>query len=237
MAASTVIDFHSHILPSVDHGCKNIDECRKQLAIMKASGTDIAIATSHFYPHEHNPDDFITSVDSAVSRIKEANITDAPKLIVGAEVLLFPNLHKMQGFNKLCIQGTNVIILELPLTSLSNVHLDTVEAIINSGYTVVLAHIDRYLKSFSDNIDTLLSMGALAQINAYSLASGATRRRILSYLESTDRICAIGSDLHGADISNYKKFIKAAKILKEHYPIIMERSRMLLSKANVITLT
>ncbi len=236
MAAPTVIDFHTHILPALDHGCADIDECHKQLALMKASGTDIAVATSHFYPHEHKVDEFVTKVDSAIAQIKQAQITDAPKLMLGAEVLLCRNLHKMQGFKELCIRGTNVLLLELPLNPLKDAHFDTVETIINDGYAVVLAHIDRYLKKFGDEIDTLLSMGALAQINAYSLASGSTRKKILSYLESTDKICAIGSDLHGADEANYKKFIKAEKILKEFYPTIMDRSRMLLGEADVITL-
>lgn len=234
MAAPTVIDFHSHILPALDHGCSDMEQCRKQLSLMKASGTDMAVATSHFYPHEHEADRFIAKVDAAIEQMKQSGITDAPSIAVGAEVLLCRNLHKMQGFSELCIRGTRVLLLELPLNPLKDAHFDTVETIINNGYTVVLAHIDRYLKKFGDEVDTFLSMGALAQINAYSLASGSTKKKILSYLETTDKICAIGSDLHGADEANYKKFVKAQKILKDFYPSIMARSRSLLGEAETV---
>ncbi len=230
-----MIDFHSHILPSVDHGCTDIDECRSQLALMKKSGAELAVATPHFYPHEHTVSVFSENVSYAIEQMTSANIQTAPKLCVGAEVLLCDNLQKMEGLSKLYIRGTNVLLLELPLNQLTASQLDTVEALIESGAKVVLAHIDRYLPLYGKTIDALLDMGAYAQINACSLSNRKIRNKIFSYLESGDRICAIGSDLHGADSSSYKKFIKAKKLLGEYYPEIMNRSEKLLRDAQLIT--
>ncbi len=232
----TVIDFHSHILPEIDHGCMSISECRSQLSLMRSNGTDIVVATPHFYPHEHKLDVFLERRDHAVDKILQGGITESPKIAVGAEVLLCNNLHNMDGFEQLCIKGTDVLLLELPPHRLDDSLYETVEAMINGGITVVLAHIDRYLPANEHVIDTLLSMGALAQVNAYSLFSGKLKKKIFEYLEFTARVCSIGSDLHGVDIPSYKKFVKSKKILKEHYPIVMRRASTLLEGAELIEL-
>ncbi len=231
-----IIDFHSHIIPSLDHGCSDINECRAQLELMNNSGTDIAVSTPHFYPQTHEVADFLSKVSCAAKQMEAADFKTATRVALGAEVLLCPNLHSMEGVRELCIRGTNVMLLELPTHSLDNSHLDTVEALINNGITVVLAHIDRYLCNNEKEIDALLSIGAYAQVNADALSSNKMRKRIVSYLEETDRICAVGSDLHRANRSAYKKFVKAQKLLGEYYPVIMKRSQGLLQNAELITL-
>ncbi len=230
------IDFHSHILPALDHGSKNTEQALEQLALMSENGTDIAVATSHFYPHEHKVSDFIADRNASLESLKLANVTRAPRIILGAEVLLCRNLHKMEDYRELCIKGTNVMLLELPLRPLAHGHFDTVETMMENGITVVLAHIDRYLADYEDSIDTFLSMGTYAQINANSLSSGRMKKKILYYLEQTDKICAIGSDLHGSDSSSYKKFVKSKKILDEYYPTVMKRSEKILRDAEILSL-
>ena len=237
MKPLTVIDFHSHILPALDHGCEKIEECREQLKLMKDSGTDIAVATSHFYPHMHDIEVFANKVDRAIEKMQASGLVDAPELRVGAEVLLCKGMDGMENLNRLCIRGTNLLLIELPTSSISHKHVDTVENLMLKGYRVLLAHIDRYLDAYPDEIESLLSAGAVAQINAYSLASRSMRKQILHYLETTDKICAIGSDLHGADSSNYKKFVKAQKILDDYYPEIMQRASALLEGSQVFSVT
>lgn len=227
----TVTDFHSHILPALDHGCADISEAKLQLSIMKQLGTDIAVATPHFYPHIHKVQSFVESTDTAISKLCSAGISDSPALAVGAEVLLCKNMEMMSGLDKLCIRGTRVLLLELPMMALDDGHFDTVEAILSKGYTVVLAHIDRYLKKYESGVDDILSMGALAQINAECLCSFSVPKKIRYYLENTDKISAIGSDLHGTDLSRYKKFAKTPKLLGNHYEEITSRSKILLKDA------
>ncbi len=229
------VDFHSHILPSVDHGCADIHECRKQLGLIRRSGTDITVATPHFYPQEHEVAHFLKKVSRSLDKLQSSDIKSGVRVALGAEVLLCPNLHSMSDLEKLCIRGTNVLLLELPLYSVDTFILDTVDEIIQKGFTVVLAHIDRYLYEFEEAIDILLSMGAYAQINAESLHSSKTLKKIVYYLEQTEKICAVGSDLHGRDKSAYKKFVKAQRVLGEYYPSIMKRSQSLLKDAEILT--
>lgn len=232
-----VIDFHSHILPGVDHGCKNVAECTKQFEIISSSFVDTVVATSHFYPYIHTIEAFSEKVENALTEIEKSPVQHSPLLCIGAEVLLCEGLNMMNGLNSLCIRGTKTLLIELPMHSLKREHFDTVEQLIADGYSVLLAHIDRYFRICPNDIDELLSMGAVAQINADALSSRSSLKKIKKYLETTEKICAIGSDLHGSDPKSYKPFKKAAKTLSEYYESIMHRSGILLNGAETIKLS
>ena len=232
----TITDFHSHILPALDHGCKDTNESVSQLTLMKNSGTDVAVATSHFYPHVHKVDTFTKKMDEAINSLRRERIVCAPKLAVGAEVLLCENLNTMKGLPELCVRGTRVLLLELPLEKLRDGHYDTVESLISDGYTVVLAHIDRYFKCFGDGIDELLTMGALAQVNASSLSCHSVLKKVKQYLSDGNKICALGSDLHGVDEKLYRHFKKAKRRLGNDFERIMSQTNKLLYEAELIDL-
>ena len=231
----TVIDLHSHIIP-IDHGCQSIDDSHAQLELMSAAGTEIAVATPHFYPHVHKIDGFIKKRDLAIEEIASDAPKSAPRLCLGAEVLLCEGMEDMAELDKLCIRGTKVLLVELPMHTLKDGHIDTVEALMQNGYTVLLAHIDRYFDICEDDVKTLLSIGAQAQINADALFHRQTLKKLRKYLEFTDSISALGSDIHGSSQKTYLHFTKAPKALKEHYGEIMRRSKSLLRHAEIISL-
>ncbi len=228
----TVTDFHTHILPALDHGSKSVSEAVLQLELIKGHGTDIAVATSHFYPHMHTVEAFVKKADTALEQLYSAEINAAPKLALGAEVLLCENLDTMAGLEQLCIRGTNVLLLELPIGKAGEMHFDTVEELISGGYTIVLAHIDRYLSSEKRTVDTLLEMGAIAQVNVGALFSHRMAKKLKKYL-ATDKICALGSDLHGVDGQAYKYFEKSQRLLGEGFGQIMARTEALLAGAEL----
>ena len=128
-----------------------------------------------------------------------------------------------------------MLLLELPSEKLRDGHFDTVDALLSNGYTVVLAHVDRYLKLHEDSLDELFEMGALAQVNAQALSSHKTLKKIKKLILS-DRVCALGSDLHGADKTLYRRFVKAQKLLGNDFNVIMERTAELIRNAEHINL-
>ena len=229
---STGIDFHSHIIPGADHGCSSSDEAVQQLIMMRNAGIATVVATPHFYPAQHDVADFFARVDFGMGRLSPKRPEDAPRLHLGAEVLLCPRLHKMDGFEQLCIRGTRVMLLELPFSGCNRDMIDTVGDMLDLGYTVVLAHIDRYIKNFDDQIDELLDMGALAQINASSLKGFFDRKRLMPYLES-DRVVAFGSDLHSTDQKALDAYAALQKLPNGLFDRICARSAELLADATL----
>ena len=224
------IDFHSHILPCVDHGSGSLAETREQLQIVCSSGVGTIVATPHFYPDADSISSFSQDVRNAIQSIQEAQIP-TPNLCVGAEVLCCPQLERMDGLETLCIQGTNVLLLEAPFNHWHSDFFYTVEALLDR-FTVVLAHIDRYVRFQEKELLHLLEMGALAQINGYAFSSFTQRKLLRPFLES-DRVVALGSDLHGPDAKCYAQLIACQKRLGDHFDQIMQRSASLLSDATI----
>ena len=111
----TVIDFHSHILPKADHGCDSDSMAVSQLALLKKSGVDIVVATSHFYPHRHTVNQFKQQTARALEDILSTNAAERPRISMGAEVLICESIDQMDGIEELCIEGTRVMLVEMPM--------------------------------------------------------------------------------------------------------------------------
>ena len=54
-----VIDFHSHILPGMDDGARNIDSALAMLEQIQTQQIDIMAATPHFYAAKDRIDTFL----------------------------------------------------------------------------------------------------------------------------------------------------------------------------------
>ena len=139
------IDFHAHILPAADHGCADVRTSIQQLTLAKQAHVDTVIATPHFYPQLESIDEFLLRRKQCSQKLAEAIYNkDLPEVLVGAEVQLCPGMDRMEGLQQLCIQGTNILLLELPphysLRTFDNV-IDNL--IYGHRLKVVLAHIDR----------------------------------------------------------------------------------------------
>lgn len=230
--SAPLIDFHTHILPGADHGSSGSHETMNQMQMIQKYGVDTVVATPHFYPNLHRTDHFLPMVEDCVARLRSKEIAFTGRLCLGAEVLYCPRLDQMPNLDSLCIRGTDLLLLELPMDYLDGGIVETVDALLKR-YTVVLAHIDRYISDSADMIATLIRHGALAQINAYSLFVGGKRKRLAPFLES-ECVVALGSDLHGLDEKSYKKFATADKKIGDLRDRIMGRAERLLQTAESI---
>ena len=229
--STEIIDFHAHVLPSADHGSDSPETSRSQMALLRGAGVDTVVATPHFYPNLHTISDFTFMVDECVDKIRD--MVDRPQICIGAEVLYCSGLDTMEGLERLCIRGTRTLLLELPLTDEWDMDLYYTVIRLSKTYDLVLAHIDRYLPAQHEIIDAFLSMGIPAQINASSLFSAHTKKRLLPYIRE-GLIYAIGSDLHMADKKTCVTFAKAEKPLGKEYFEIMKRTETLLRDAQRI---
>ncbi len=233
--SAPIVDFHAHVLPAADHGSTGLTETKNQLALYRKAGVDTVVATPHFYPNSVSIDAFLSTVDAAAAALAELLATEekSPRVLLGAEVLYCDNMHHMEDLERLCIRGTNVLLLELPLSDWSPVLFHTVREL-SKRVCVVLAHIDRYTRPHADELMQMIEDGALAQVNAYALGSFFERRRLAPFFGS-GAVIALGSDLHNVDASAVKKLVDAKKHLGGDYAGIMARSMELLKDAERIS--
>lgn len=204
------IDFHTHILPEMDDGAQTVEESLAMLKTAHACGAKTVILTPHFRA-SMSIADFCQKRDRQFALLKQAMKKDGgefPALLLGAEVLMDAPLAEKEDLRKLCIEGTDLLLLELPFPYWNDWHIQEVyHTIIKQDITPVMAHIERYLKRSKDleKIDKLISIGTHFQINANSFRSFSGRRSI-RMLAAEGLLCSIGSDCHGikkrsADIS------------------------------------
>ena len=223
-----IIDFHSHILPKLDHGSDSVETSLAQLDFARKAGVDTVIATSHFYPHMHNAIAFFEKrADSYNELMLAAQDREIPKIVLGAEVLVCEGINKLPDLELLAIEGTKSILLELPFgLNISEAYINTLESICESGFDIILAHADRYDPK---NIERILPCGAKIQLNASAFSHLTVKKHIKKWIDK-GLVVALGSDIHKADQSAYKKFNRAISRLGVAAPIIMEASYNLINK-------
>lgn len=218
-----MIDFHAHVLPGCDHGSDGLETSLKQLRLAKEAGVDTVIATPHFYAQQEPFEDFLARREATYAELR-THQPGSPELLLGCEVNLCQGLDHIENLEQACVQGTNVMLLEMPMTYWSAALEETLLRMHDdSGMVIVLAHVDRYDPK---RIDRLLGCGLLAQINVESICAFRGRRRLLRWIDDGN-VVALGSDIHGVR-PGYAEFTKAIKILGRRADVVFERTERLL---------
>ena len=225
-----IVDFHSHILPRADHGSSSVEDSLCQIQFARQSGVTDILATPHFYPANQSVPRFLEKRLNAYDLLSQALDGDTPRIHLGAEVLICDSLENLPELERLCIEGTNVLLLELPFNDFSISYKSTVKSLIKRGINVVLAHADRYDPR---SIELLIDAGAKIQLNTDSFAGLIKPRHLYDWIER-GLVVALGSDIHGRDKKAYRFFLKAVKKIGENNAkIIFESSLNLLDQALV----
>ena len=204
-----MIDLHSHVLPGIDDGSRSIEESVAMLSELKRQGISTVVATPHFYATEMTPEAFLKARHSAFEALHNT-LEDVPiSLRLGAEVLYFEGICNFPTLKDFCISGTELLLLEMPFTRWSEraVH-DITRLNTESGLTVVLAHIDRYLRTQPVKTwEMLADQGILMQVNAEFFSNRMTRRTAIRLFKN-GFVHFIGSDCH--DMEKRPPNMKAA---------------------------
>ena len=192
-----MIDFHSHILPGIDDGSSDVEESLSMLDALDCQNVDTVVATSHFYATRRSPAEFRRRRSQAFDRLRASLPSGAPKILLGAEVLYFPGVSRMEELPDLCIEGTDILLLEMPFTAWTEYMIREVKDLAYSGrYTVMMAHIERYYDKQPISVwNDFLDLGILMQSNADFFLAFRTRRKALKLLKE-GRIHLLGTDCH-----------------------------------------
>ncbi len=189
-------DYHCHILPKIDDGAENTEISLEMVKMMKEQGIERIVATPHFYSHrEKSVADFITKRNSAYEKIKKS--LSVKNVFLGAEVSIEHGISELPDIEKLAIEGTNLILLELPYRPYSKWMSEEIYNIsAEHNLVVILAHVHRYLPYYSkDEIETILSTDAILQINNEAFASWREKKIAKRVISECERF-VFGSDAH-----------------------------------------
>lgn len=198
-----MLDFHSHLIPGVDDGSKDIKMSVGMLDMWKEQGVDFICATPHFYADSNSPSRFLEKRNTAYASLMEAlqqtpgGFSSYPEIALGAEVYYYRGLSSCEDLNSLCLQGTKLLLIEMPFGGKwTDYMIREITEIKSMGIIPVAAHIERYMKiQPSGKIDDLLNTGILIQCNAEFFLSAKTRKKAFRMI-SDKTIDFIGSDAH-----------------------------------------
>lgn len=190
------VDIHSHILPGIDDGAKNIEESKDLISKMKKMGFSKIIGTPHTYPGLYN-NTTKTIIDSYQSL--EKNLKTKIEMKYASEYMIDKSLvEKARNKNLLCIKD-NLVLVEMSFISEPLGLYEIIYEIKVNGYIPVLAHPERYLFYRGlKNYKKLKKYGCLFQANLLSTTDyyGHEVRKKLIKLINNELIDFVGSDIH-----------------------------------------
>lgn len=192
-------EYHCHILPGIDDGAKDVETSLAMIEMMKAQGVERIVATSHFYAHrEKSVAEFLKKRQAAFDKIRDK--AAVKEIYLGAEVAIENGISELADIEKLAVEGTRMILLELPYRAYSKWMS---EEIYNIGaefnLKVMLAHVHRYLEYYSkDELEGILSTKAVMQINNEAFA-GWREKKLVKRIIADEKRFAFGSDAHNLD--------------------------------------
>lgn len=197
-----MLDFHSHFLPGIDDGSKDINMTKKMLELLKAQGVDTVCATPHFYYGTLETEAFFENrkkaADAVLSKVKKEQ---RPNIVLGAEIHYFSGMEMFEDLERFCLEGTDFLLLELPFSRWdSRIYSSLLKIKRNRDITPVIAHYERYF-SFNpprESLERIVSSGALIQCNSSFFLSFMKKHKALSMLKN-GYIQFIGTDCHNLD--------------------------------------
>lgn len=208
------VDIHSHILPGIDDGAKNMEESLSLIQKMKDIGFSKIIGTPHTYPGLYNNSN--ESIEKSFKSIKNNGI-DGVKVSYASEYMLDTYLiSKARNNNLICLKDKYVLVEMSYLSAPENLYEIIFELKVNR-YIPVLAHPERYIflkKNFNEYYK-LKKFGCYFQLNLLSATNfyGPETTKILDKLLKRELIDFVGSDIHKpSHIIGFEKKLKINNI-------------------------
>ncbi|MBR2423275.1 MAG: capsular biosynthesis protein [Oscillospiraceae bacterium] len=212
-------DMHCHILFGVDDGPERMEDALALLQLEYDSGVRTIYLTPHYRRSmfECPPDVRMRNYEL----LKEWAGQHLPDLTLNLGCELYVNMDVVQELKDgecFTLGNTDFVLLEFPVTAEKSYLVERCHAVMNSGYTPVIAHAERCASVRKDLelLQRLVDMGVYIQMNAGSIigenglawkwfCKKAMRRGLLHF---------VGSDTH--DLKKHRPNLeKCARYLEK----------------------
>ena len=182
-----LVDFHSHLVPGVDDGARDLGEAVRAVEAIAAEGVRHVLTTPHLDASViARPELFERQqleVEEAWFRVVDACVDRDPPMSfhLGREILLDTASPELSD-PRVRLNGGPYVLVEFPRLNLPAGSEDVIGHISGLGYRPVIAHVERYLYQ-GDPVplwDEWRHSGAALQVNAASYVGryGAAAREL-----------------------------------------------------------
>lgn len=202
-----MLDIHSHIIPGIDDGSKNMEMTLEMLKNAEKEGTKEIVATPH-YLLEYGE----ATIEEVKEHVKEINdILENEKIDVkiysGQEVYFTEKIIEdyIEG-NIGTINDSRYMLIEFPMNKFDENIFDILYELQVRDIVPIIAHPERY-KPFMEKpilINEFINQGYLFQVNAGSIVGkfGETVRKTADIFLKNHIYNFIGSDAHNVKNRN-----------------------------------
>ena len=196
-----MIDIHSHILPWVDDGAKDIAMSIDMAKMYLDNGITKVIATPHYI--EGSRAISIEENIAALEELRKELLKEKLEIeiFLGNEVYISPNMLENIDNKKVCtLNNTRYVLIELPMNDIPIYVENVIYTLLIEGYVPIIAHPERNIKIMEDPniLYNYISKGALAQLNLPSL-EGLYGNKVMMTAEillKHQMIHFVGTDAH-----------------------------------------
>lgn len=215
------IDIHSHILPGIDDGAKDIEQTKIMLNIAYKEGIRTIIATPHF--NQSKGDKPFIQLKEYFEKVKNELKVFMPQMEIKLGCEIYYTNDTIDLLNKKILQtmaGSRYVLIEFNPFAEYNQILNGLQILLFNGYKPILAHVERYYCLIKDmnKVEQLHRMGCYIQANASDIIgeNGILFRRPIKKLLKYNLIDFIATDSHSDKIRK-PKIKKCAEYIKKKF--------------------
>ena len=224
-----LIDIHTHILPGIDDGSKDIETSLAMLKEEENSGIKEVILTPHtgFNTSQwYEKDELNNFFLSFLERAKDYNV----KLYLGSEVLVTPSFTKGLKENRIkSLNDSKYLLIEFKFKEEEENIFNGAYNATCFGYIPIIAHPERYMNMSLDLAYKLKEIGSLLQINTTSILGqfGHHVKRMAKTLLKKGLVDLVASDSHSMGI-RHPNLKSTLDLIKKKYHVDIKNELPLL---------
>lgn len=206
-------DMHSHLIPGIDDGSKEMSESIDLAEQLSELGYKRLITTPHIMHdyYKNTPEIIATGLDAFRAELKEKKID--LQVDAAAEYMLDDGFGARIEKGNLLTFGKKMVLVEMSSISVSPAIYEHIFNLQIAGYSIVLAHPERYAYWFNDfdKYRDLKDRGVYFQINTISLGGyySLPVKKMAERLIDEGMVDFLGSDAHN---QNYLDALQKARI-------------------------
>lgn len=214
------VDMHSHLIPGIDDGAKDIDESLFLIRQLKDLGFKKLITTPHVVSGGYNnTTQIILEGRDKVRAALKANAIDI-EFDASAEYYCDETMYEKIEKKDLITFGNNYMLMEFSYMAKPNCAYDVIYKLQVANYKVILAHPERYPFFYENDFRAyhdLKDRGVYLQLNIGSLSGkyGKGAKITAERMIDENMVDFIGTDLHNGRHAEHLKTCLNLKYLEK----------------------
>jgi protein-tyrosine phosphatase len=218
------VDMHSHLLPGIDDGLKEVEQSVQFITELKQLGYSKLICTPHIlsdlYPN--TPQTILPKLDLVRKALKNAGVDikvdAAAEYMIDHEFSQFVGSAKKQDF--LLLPGDHILV-EMSYLAASPVFEQTIFDLRMMGLQPIIAHPERYSYYHHqfEQFERFKDLGCKIQVNLLSLSGGYGPhvKKIAEKFFKSEMVDFVGTDMHH---ERHLSMLKELATRKDFYELV-----------------